>query len=157
MDHQQGSRPRPRAEEARGKSEVDGAAWIRALGEIREPDYAQAIVDRVEKLLWVLDHQDDIDADFLAIYGLDLEHVEISARRYFALAHRLTAYTGVLAARAEEERDQRQPTSTTPTRTSTADAPAGRGSSETSEVSLTQFRAKFPGLVSVSGGSAGGG
>ncbi|MCI3246304.1 hypothetical protein [Streptomyces spinosisporus] len=123
---------------------------MRALEELREPDCAQAIVDRVEERLWVLDHQDDIDADFLAIYGLDLEQVEISGPRYFSLAYRLTAYQGVMAALAEEEREERQPT-TTPTRTSTT-ATHARGSSERTELSLTQFRAKFPGLVSVAKG-----
>ncbi|WP_435279342.1 hypothetical protein [Streptomyces sp. 1222.5] len=107
--------------------------------------------------MWVLDHEDDIDADFLAIYHLDLEQDEVSSRRYFALAYRLTAYQGVMAARVDEEDGGRRPaTSSTPTRTSSTAAPAGRGDSETAEVSLTQFRAKFPGLVSV-GGSEGGG
>lgn len=105
--------------------------------------------------MWVLSHLDDIDADFLAIYGIDLEQVDVPARRYFALAYRLTAYTGVMAARVEEEREQ-QPASTTPTRTSSTAQPVRQGGGETTEVSLTQFRAKFPGLVSV-GGSAGGG
>ncbi|MER5715713.1 hypothetical protein [Streptomyces sp. NPDC002132] len=102
------------------------------------------------QVLWVLDHVDDLDADFLAIYGIDLEQQEISARRYFALAHRLTAYSGVLAARAEAERDDR-PTavSSTPTRTSSTPAPT-RG--DETELSLTQFRATFPGLVSVAQG-----
>jgi hypothetical protein len=102
--------------------------------------------------MWVLDHLDDLDADFLAIYRIDLEQDDaISARRYFALAHRLTAYQGVMAARVDEERDERPAVSTTPTRTQTA-APQGSGSSETAEVSLTQFRAQFPGLVSVAQG-----
>lgn len=105
----------------------------------------------MEELLWILDHLDDLDADFLAIYGLDLEQVEISARRYFALAHRLPAYQGVMAARVDEERDERPAARSTPTRTQTA-APQGSGSSETAEVSLTQFRAQFPGLVSVAQG-----
>jgi hypothetical protein len=103
--------------------------------------------------MWVLDHEDDIDADFLAIYGLDLEHVEITGPRYFALAHRLTAYQGVMAARVEAEREQRTPsrsTSTAPTRTSSTPAPTERG--DVTELSLTQFRAKFPGLVSVAQG-----
>lgn len=103
--------------------------------------------------MWVLDHQDDIDADFLAIYGIDLLEQEISARRYFALAHRLTAYTGVMAARREAEREEQQP-STTTTRTR-EDAPPARGGSGDREVSLTAFRVMFPGIVS--GGSAGGG
>jgi hypothetical protein len=130
---------------------------VRLLNEIREPACAQTIVDRVEELLWILDHQDDIDADFLAIYGIDLLEQEISAPRYFALVYRLTAYQGVMAARAEEEREQQEPIRSTPTRTSTTAAPSGSGSSEKTEISLTQFRAQFPGLVSVSGGSAGGG
>ncbi len=85
------------------------------------------------------------------MYRIDLERDEISARRYFALVHRLTAYQGVLAALAEEERERTEPR-TTPTRTSTTAAPAQGGSSETTEVSLTQFRAQFPGLVSVAQG-----
>lgn len=100
--------------------------------------------------MWILDHLDDLDADFLAIYGIDLETSEISARRYFALAFRLTAYTGVMAARAEAERDD-QPASTAPTRTSSTPAPTGEGG-ETREVSLTAFRMQFPGLVSMGGG-----
>lgn len=102
--------------------------------------------------MWVLDHLDDLDADFLAVYGIDLEQADaISARRYFALAHRLTAYTGVMAARAEAEREDR-PTPSTPTRTSSTAPPPRQGAGETTEVSLTQFRAQFPGLVSVAQG-----
>ena len=72
--------------------------------------------------------------------------------RYFALAYRLTAYQGVMAARAEEERERSEPTRrSTSTRTSSTAAPAG-GTGETTELSLTQFRAKFPGLVSVAEG-----
>jgi hypothetical protein len=101
--------------------------------------------------MWVLDHIDDIDADFLAIYHIDLEHDELSARRYFALAYRLPAYQGVLAARQEEARE-RQPHRTTPTRTSSAPATARDDDSGRTELSLTQFRAQFPGLVSVGQG-----
>jgi hypothetical protein len=112
------------------------------------------LADRVSQVMWVLDHEADIDADFLAIYGLDLEHVEITGPRYFALAHRLTAYQGVMAARVDEERDDPPPqrASTTPTRTSSTAPPARQGDSETAEVSLTQFRMQFPGLVSVAQG-----
>ena len=104
--------------------------------------------------MWVLNYQDDIDADFLAIYGIDLLEQEISARRYFALAYRLTAYQGVMAARAEEGREDRPAARSTPTRTSETAAPASteRGNSGVHEVSLTQFRAQFPGLVSVAQG-----
>jgi hypothetical protein len=110
------------------------------------------VVDRIEEVLWVLDHLEDLDADFLAIYGIDLEQADVSARRYFALAHRLTAYQGVMAARVDEERER--PTSSTTTRTSSTQ-PAQQGGGENREVSLTAFRVMFPGIVS--GGSAGGG
>lgn len=93
-----------------------------------------------------------MDADFLAIYGIDLDQQEITARRYFALAQRLTAYQGVMAARAEAEREDQQPTpaaSTTPTRTSSTAAPSG---ADVKEVSLTAFRMQFPGLVSMAQG-----
>lgn len=106
---------------------------------------------RTSQMMWVLEHEADLDADFLAIYGLDLEQVEISAPRYFALAHRLTAYTGVMAARVEEERDDSD-TSSTPTRTQDTAPPQRQGSSEAVEVSLTQFRAMYPGWVSVAQG-----
>jgi len=96
----------------------------------------------------------DLDADFLAIYGIDLEQADVSAPRYFALAHRLPAYQGVMAARVEEERDEQDRTTSTTTRTSSTQ-PAQQGGSGTKEVSLTAFRVLFPGIVS--GGSAGGG
>ncbi|MFI5473213.1 hypothetical protein ACIA6D_23605 [Streptomyces cacaoi] len=155
MDHRQGSGPRPRTEDEGGKSEVDSRRpWLRLLDEIQEPDCADAIGDRVEQLLWILDHLDDIDADFLAIYRIDLERDEITARRYFALAHRLPAYQGVMATRVDEERDEHNP-SATPTRTSSTPAPTG-ADGETREVSLTAFRMQFPGLVSMGGGAGGG-
>jgi hypothetical protein len=147
MDRQQGPRPRRRTEGEGGKSEVDSRKpWLKLLDGIREPDCADSIVERVEERLWVLDHIDDLDADFLAIYGIDLEHDQISARRYFALAYRLTAYSGVMAALHEAEQER-----TTPTRTSNTSATT-RDDSSSTELSLTQFRAKFPGLVSMGQG-----
>lgn len=109
------------------------------------------MVDRIEELLWILDHQEDLDADFLAIYGIDLEQADVSSRRYFHLAQRLTAYQGVMAARVDQEQDR---TTSTTTRTSSTQ-PAQQGGGENREVSLTAFRVMFPGIVS--GGSAGGG
>lgn len=115
-------------------------------------DWLDAFADRLAQVIWVLDHQADIDADFLAIYHIDLLEQEISAPRYLALAHRLTAYQGVMAARVEEEREDRPAPSSTATRTSSTAQPSRQGAGDVSEVSLTQFRAQFPGLVSVGGG-----
>lgn len=101
--------------------------------------------------MWVLDHEDDLDADFLAIYGIDLETDDLPARRYFALAQRLTAYSGVMAARVEAEREEQSEPGTTPTRTSSTPPPQHSGG-DVKEVSLTAFRFQFPGMVSMAQG-----
>ncbi|MYS15165.1 hypothetical protein [Streptomyces sp. SID4982] len=102
--------------------------------------------------MWVLDHEDDLDADFLAIYGIDLLEQEVPGPRYFALAHRLTAYQGVMAARVDEEREQPQSSTS---RTHVEAPPHRQGDGAVKEVSLTAFRVMFPGVVS--GGTTGGG
>lgn len=100
-----------------------------------------AFRERVAQAAWVLDHTDDIDADFLAVYGLDLDTYPISGPRYLALAYRLPVYQGVMATRVEAERADRpqQPVA----------APEERPTAP-GEVSLTEFRFRFPGLVSMS-------
>lgn len=90
------------------------------------------------------DYERDLDADFLALYGIDLEEDNVSGPRYFALAHRLPAYQGVMAARFENEREE---TPDQPYRSSTT--PARTESTGPREVHLTAFRAEFPGFVSM--------
>lgn len=97
-------------------------------------------------MLWVLDHQADLDADFLAIYGIDLDTYPMRGDRYMRLAYRLPAYQGVMAGRQAAEKQQ-DPVA--PVATAAPQQPAGGGR----EVSLAAFRAQFPGLVSV--GSSG--
>lgn len=99
---------------------------------------------RVAQTVWVLEYEADLDADFLAIYGLDLEVCDMSGPRYLALAHRLSAYQGVMAARVEEEHEEPEPAAAQLARPQTAPRADGNG-----EVSLTAFRVRFPGLVSV--------
>lgn len=91
-------------------------------------------------MLWVLDHEADIDADFLACYGIDLATYPMTGPRYLALAYRLTAYQGVMATRTANEREQRD--------TEPEARPEVRRADGATEVSLTAFRAQFPGLVS---------
>lgn len=136
---------------------MQDAVWLTVLYDcLCTVAWAETVTDRLDQISWVLDYLDDLDADFLAIYSIDLDHAELSARRYFALAHRLPAYQGVMAARIEAEREDRpQAASTTPTRTSSTPAPTG-ADGETREVSLTAFRMQFPGLVSMGGGTGGG-
>jgi len=99
---------------------------------------------RLPEVMWVLDHQRDLDADFLACYGIDLEVDEISAARYLALAHRVSAYSGVMSARREEEE---QHSGSGPA------APASRPrepASEEKQMDLVAFRMTFPGVVAMS-------
>jgi hypothetical protein len=83
--------------------------------------------ERSEQIGWVLAYEADLDADFLAHYGIDLEEDEMCAPRYFALAQRTFAYSGVMAARAEAQNED-APTSGTRevprTRPATAPEPA---------------------------------
>lgn len=104
--------------------------------------------ERLSQIAWVLDHDADLDADFLAVYGIDLEVNDITGPRYFALAHRLPAYTGVMAARVEEERDKGED------RPSTRSTEPQQDDDGRKEVTLTAFQVMFPGIVS--GGTGGG-
>lgn len=96
------------------------------------------------EVLWVLDHQADLDADFLAVYGIDLDTYPMRGDRYMALAYRLPAYQGVMAGRQAAEKEQREAAPEAPSAPQQRTQAAG-----TREVSLTAFRAQFPGLVSV--------
>lgn len=99
-------------------------------------------------MLWVLDHEADLDADFLAVYGIDLDAYPMRGDRYFALAYRLPAYQGVMAGRQAAEKEQREAPPESPGAPQQRTQAAGAR-----EVTLAAFRAQFPGLVSV--GSSG--
>lgn len=49
--------------------------------------------------MWILDHLDDLDADFRVFYRID-DIESLSGPRFIALALRVFAYQGVMAARA---------------------------------------------------------
>lgn len=51
--------------------------------------------------MWILDHLDDLDADFRVFYRID-DIESLSGPRFMALALRVFAYQGVMAARAAE-------------------------------------------------------
>jgi hypothetical protein len=86
----------------------------------------------------------------LALYGIDLEEDTLSGPRYFGLAHRLPAYSGVMAARVENEREQEDAQPYRPS-TTPAQAPS---TGRPREVHLTAFRAEFPGFVSMGSSTA---
>lgn len=57
--------------------------------------------------MWVVDYEADIASDLSAFHRVD-DPMTISAVRYFSLAVRLSAYAGVMAARAEALRQERE-------------------------------------------------
>lgn len=64
--------------------------------------------ERVAQLLWILDHERDLMADFRAIYHLSwTKALRLPGPEFFALASRLPAYNGVMAIRSEEEERSR--------------------------------------------------
>jgi len=48
--------------------------------------------------MWVLDHLDDLESDFSAIHGIENMY-DLPSRKFLAMAERLAAYDGVMAAR----------------------------------------------------------
>jgi hypothetical protein len=58
----------------------------------------------------VLDYLDDLDADFRVFYRVD-DIEQLSGPQFFALAVRVSAYQGVMAARIAEQQDDSSPSS----------------------------------------------
>lgn len=56
--------------------------------------------------MWVLDHLDDLDADFRVFYRID-DIESLTGPRFLALALRVFAYQGVMAALAAEQDNPR--------------------------------------------------
>lgn len=57
--------------------------------------------------MWVLDHLDDLDADFRRFYGIAgigrEEFGDLSGPEFLSLAYRVGAYGGVMAVMAQED------------------------------------------------------
>lgn len=60
---------------------------------------------RTYEVLWVIEHQRDLEADFLRFYRID-DISELDGPRFFSLAYRVVAYGGVMSVRASEEQQQ---------------------------------------------------
>lgn len=61
----------------------------------------------MEEIMWTLEYEADIASDLSAFHRID-DPMTIDGPRYFSLAIRLSAYAGVLAARAEKMRQDEQ-------------------------------------------------
>lgn len=60
-------------------------------------------------MTWVLDHRRDLEADFRVFYRLTpAEALELDFPEWLALAHRASAYSGVMRLRAETQEHERQ-------------------------------------------------
>lgn len=59
-----------------------------------------AVDARVSEVGWVLDYLPDLEADFLALYGVD-DMLALDGPRFLRLAVRMPAYAGVMQARAQ--------------------------------------------------------
>src|SRR5690606_13969645 len=93
----------------------------------------------LSEVAWVLDHEADLDADFLRFFPqLGIHPTEVlDGPRFFALARRVAAYGGVMAVRLQEHLKQSGP------------SVGGRsGHAARKQVSLTELVAQHPDLIS---------
>jgi hypothetical protein len=56
----------------------------------------------------VTEHLDDLEADFLAIYGIE-DMYDLTGPKFLALAYRVSAYQGVMRLRAHEVHEEPEP------------------------------------------------
>jgi hypothetical protein len=87
--------------------------------------------------MWVVDHLADIESDFSVFHRVD-DPLSLAGPEFFRKTYRLSAYSGVLAARVAATQDRSAPATTM----------SGRGGREKAEhVPLTQLRAMHPDLI----------
>jgi hypothetical protein len=104
--------------------------------------------DRVAEIGWVIGHEDDLRADFLHIWGIDLDRDCPPAARFFSLARRTFAYSGVMAARvAEEDRRREARPVGRPAALASQTHRAGHAGNGVQEVSLEQLQRMHPDLI----------
>jgi hypothetical protein len=85
--------------------------------------------------MWVLDHLADIESDF-AVFHRVADPLALSGPEFFRKAHRLAAYSGVLAARVAAAQEHSAPRTT-----------GARGGERREEVSLDRLTAMHPDLI----------
>ncbi|ANZ35257.1 hypothetical protein BBK82_03380 [Lentzea guizhouensis] len=100
----------------------------------------------------MLGYLDDLHADFLAIWGIDIHRdTTLTGPEFFALAMRTFAFDGVMTARARAEDKAQQPIQApaTPAAAQPAARPAAQ-QGPAQVVELSAFRAMYPGVVEMS-------
>jgi len=103
----------------------------------------------MEEIVWVLDHLEDLDADFLALYGIE-NPWEMPAARFFNLAMRSFYYQGTMQfriLREQEDQQQQGKPQQRPSREPTyGPSPSKKQGEEVKVVPLTGLLAMMPGL-----------
>lgn len=87
--------------------------------------------------MWTVDHLADIESDFSVFHRVD-DCLSLAGPEFFRKAYRLSAYAGVMQARAMAEHEHSRPA---------GPAAATRGREETKVVSLEMMQAEFPDLI----------
>jgi hypothetical protein len=64
-------------------------------------------------LVWIVDHESDVASDLSAFHRVD-DPMTLDAEHYFSLAFRLSAYSGVIAARIYAEREAERASESSP-------------------------------------------
>lgn len=92
--------------------------------------------------MWTLDYLEDIESDLSAFHRVD-DYMTMSGPRFFSLALRLAAYTGVLQARAIAEREEAEGGHQSPAQASTSSiasaTPGGRPNRVSNDVAFAQL------------------
>lgn len=83
--------------------------------------------------MWTVDHLADIESDFSVFHRVD-DPLSLSGPEFFRKAHRLPAYSGVLAARVAAQHER-------------SGAGSGRSSGATKSVPLELLMAQQPDLI----------
>jgi hypothetical protein len=108
-----------------------------------------AVSPRWREVGWVLDYLPDLEADFLAFYGVD-DMLALPGPRFLRLASRTVAYEGVMRARAQALMDAEQAEDTHIARSSGRPAAPAGGLGEVTSQSV--LAAGLGDVISFGGG-----
>lgn len=86
--------------------------------------------------MWTVDHLADIESDFAVFHRVD-DPLSLSGPEFFRKAHRLAAYSGVMAARVMAAQERSRGGTTQP----------GRRAETVQEVPLDRLTAMHPDLI----------
>ena len=98
---------------------------------------------RVGEVGWVIEHLDDLEADFLRFYRVD-DIYALDGARFMRLAWRVSVYGGVMHMRLQEQERPHEAASPAPVQQRHSGAASSGGAKI---IPLSQFMTQFPGTV----------